>query len=48
MKLIKFFVYIQVYIMEYYVTNVEMVESNIYVVVGSEQESQYDDITEVN
>ena len=32
MKLFKFFVYI----MDYYVTNTEMVESNVYVVVGSE------------
>ena len=38
MKPFKFFGYIQVYVMDYYVMNTEMAESNVYVVVGSEQE----------
>ena len=46
-KPFKFFVYAQVYVMDYYVMNMEMVESNVYVLVGSEQESESDDGAEV-
>ena len=34
-EVIRFFVYIQVYVVDYCVTNMEMVESNVYVLVGS-------------
>ena len=34
--------------MDYNVTNTEIVESNIYMFVGLEWESESDDITEVN
>ena len=46
MKPFKFFAY-RVYIMDYYVTNTEMVESKVYVLVGSEQESESSDSAEV-
>ena len=32
----KVFAYIQIYVMYYYVTNMDMVEFNVYVLVGSE------------
>ena len=47
MKPFKFFVYVQIYVMYYYITNMEMAESNAYVLLGSEQKSDYDDSTEV-
>ena len=48
MKPFKVFVYIQVYVIDYDVTNTEMVDSNVYVLVVSKWESQSDDIAEVN
>ena len=39
MKLFKFYVYVQVYVMDYDVMNTEMKESNVYMLVESEQES---------
>ena len=49
MKLFKFFVYVQIYVIDYNVTNMEMAETNVYVLLGSERESESDDIAaEVN
>ena len=48
MKSFKFYVYVLVYVMDYGVMNTEMVESNVYVLVDSEWESETDDITEQN
>ena len=47
MKLFKLFVYVQIYIMYYYVTNTEMVESNVYMLFGLEQKSDSDNSAEV-
>ena len=38
MKLFKLFVYVQVYIMDYYIMNKEMVECDVYGFVSSESE----------
>ena len=46
-KPFKFFIYIKIYVMDYYVTNTEMAASNVHVLLGSEQESESDDSTEV-
>ena len=37
MKPLKFFVYIQIYIMDHDVTNMEVAESNIYVLAGQNE-----------
>ena len=47
MKLFKFFVYVQLYIMNYYITNTKMEESKVHTLVGSGQESESDDSAEV-
>ena len=47
MKLLKFFVYIQVYVMDYDVISTEIAESNVYVLVGSERELESNNITKV-
>ena len=44
---LSFFVYIQPYVMNNYVTNTEMVSSNIHVLLGSEQESESVDSAEI-
>ena len=41
------FAYIKPYVMYYYVTNTEMVASNIHVLLGSEPESESDNSIEV-
>ena len=38
MKLFTLFVYIQVYVMHYYIINKEMVECDVYGIVSSEPE----------
>ena len=47
MKLFKFYAYKQIYVMYYYVTYMEIVESNVYVLLGSEQKSHSNDSPEV-
>ena len=48
MKPFKFFVfYIHIYIMYYYITNMEMVESNAYILLNSEQKSDSNNSAEV-
>ena len=50
MKRFKYFVYILVYstyVMNNYIMIIKIVESNVYLLVGSEQESESDDSTEV-
>ena len=44
---ISVFVYAQVYILYYYVTNTEMAKSNVRVLLGSERESESNDSAEV-
>ena len=46
MKLLKFFVYIQVYVMDYDITNKKL-RTNISVLVGSERELESNNIAEV-
>ena len=48
MKPFKFFVHVQVYVMDYDIMNTEMEESNVYVLAGLEWESESDNIAEVN
>ena len=40
-KLFKLFVYVQVYIMDYYIVNKEMVKCDVYGFVSSEPESEF-------
>ena len=42
MKPLKFFVYVQVYIMDHDVTNMEIAESNVYVSAG---QNEYQNLT---
>ena len=41
------FVYIESYVMNYYVTNAEMLGYNVHVLLGSEQESESDKSAEI-
>ena len=45
MKLFKLFVYVQVYVMDYYIMNKKMVECDVYGFVSSEPESEFSDST---
>ena len=45
MKQFKLLVYVQVYIMDYYIMNKEMVECDVYRFVTSEPESEVSDST---
>ena len=45
MKLFKLLVYVQVYIMDYYIMNKEMMECDVYRFVTSEPESEVSDST---
>ena len=42
MKPFKCFIYVQVYVMDYYIMNMEMAKSKIYMLVSSERELESD------
>ena len=48
MKPLKFFIYVQAYVMDYDVSNMENAESNVYLLIGIEQASESGSISEVN
>ena len=47
MKLLKFFAYVQIHVMYYYITNTEIMESKVYMLLGSEWKCDSDNSAEV-
>ena len=43
MKLFKLLVYVQIYVMDYYIMDKEMVECDVYRFVSSEPKSEFSD-----